>query len=131
LAANDRWSKAMLEHDLSSIDRLLAEDYSYIDPIGNTGTKKDEINSLRGAGAIFKSFATADVQVSIYDSNALLTGVITAKVTAALGGGSASYRYSALYVNRRNQWRLVFLQATPIKPSLPRPSIAQLQIHSQ
>jgi hypothetical protein len=109
----------MLQHDIKAYEKLLAEDYYSIDPQGVISNKKNEIKSFIQMGSIFKRFSTADVQVRVFDSTALLTGTLKASLRTDLDGNSRTYRYSAFYVKRSGTWQLVFIQATPINPLLP------------
>src|SRR5579862_7320231 len=107
LQADTARVQAMVASDYSTLDRLLADDLTYVHSTGQSQSKSELMSSLRSGDLRYQSITPADVKARIYGS----AGVVTATANMQVGGGgksvSVSLRYTATYIHEAGEWRLV------------------------
>jgi ketosteroid isomerase-like protein len=103
------WLKAISEHDLASLDSILAEDFLDTTYTGEVRTKRDAILRATAGNNTIDSQRLSDVRVRFYGNMAIVTGLntVTAKVF-----GEAKVRFTDVFVKNGNRWQAVSAQET-------------------
>lgn len=103
--------EAFLRGDTEAIDRILADDFIFVNPEGRLLTKPDWIADMTSGELTFESIHMDDLQVRIYKDAAVTIGRVTMKGQSKEGGFNAQYCYTAMYVRRDGRWQAVAEQA--------------------
>jgi len=113
-AVGDRWMKAMMDRDAAALDRIYAEDYTFVDPSGRIMTRDEDINDIKSGKLKFESHDHSNVQTRIYGDTAVVTGISTIKGTYEVEDISGQYRWTDTFVRRNGEWKVVASQVTRI-----------------
>src|SRR5215217_646879 len=116
LAALHDWLDALAKNDLPRVERIVADDYRITVADGRVLDKTEDLEPLRSGKVKFRSAEATDVDVRVFGTTAIVTGV--ARFTADVGGNAASFqeRFTDVYVKRRGRWQPVASHTTPVKP---------------
>ena len=107
------WVEAHRQLDVSTLERLMADDYFVIRSDGSVAGKQEDLDSYR-AGDRHWEYAEGDqYDIRIYGHTAVLTGRWRARGVNA--GQSFDYeaRFLSVYVKRDGRWQMVAAQSTP------------------
>lgn len=101
---------AVLNHDVSLVDRLLPDDFLSVFPDGRVADKTVELENVRTVE--LESFSTSEIEVHWYtDSVAIVNFRLLLKMK---GQDMKQMRDSHIYVRRNEGWQMVMGQTTPI-----------------
>lgn len=101
---------AVLNHDVSLVDRLLPDDFLSVFPDGRVADKTVELENVRTVE--LESFSTSEIEVHWYtDSVAIVNFRLLLKMK---GQDMKQMRDSHVYVRRNGGWQMVMGQTTPI-----------------
>ncbi len=108
------WGAAVVRRDAAALDRLLAEDYTQINPSGETTNKAQEIADTDAPTFVstVESLRTEDVEVSVSGERETVTGTVVVSVRFDGRGIRERYGYTRTYVRRDGRWRIVAAQLT-------------------
>jgi ketosteroid isomerase-like protein len=104
------WDRADVAGDTTTLDRLLADEFSFV----GGDNKAQYLASLKSkpADLTIESAVSTDVQVQIYGSTAIVTGLDT--ITGKNKGESYTNRwlYMDVWVKRSGRWQCVKTYST-------------------
>lgn len=101
---------AVLNQDVSSVERLLPDDFLSVFPDGRVADKTVELENVRTVE--LESFSTSEIEVHWYgDSVAIVNFRLLLKMK---GQDMKQMRDSHVYVRRNGGWQMVMGQTTPI-----------------
>jgi ketosteroid isomerase-like protein len=111
-----QWLKALIQNDIATVNRLLADDYLGIDPNGTLETKADALAQQRSGTMKITSIEPDNVKVRVYGD----TAVVTSRVDVVGHDGdrdiSGRYHYTRVYNHRSGEWKIVSFEASRIPP---------------
>ena len=118
-ALDTEYQAAVLEHDIATMDRILADDFALVTGKGRIYTKGDLLNEARTTDIIYEHQEDTNQEVRLWGDTAVVTALLWAKGTDK--GEPFDYKlwFSDTYVRTSSGWRYVFGQA-----SLPLPKTA-------
>lgn len=108
------WNNAIVRKDTATLDRILGDDFIYIDYAGGVNPKADIIKSVKTSEAVVDPFETEDVVVRIYGNTAILTGRFKQKITYKGQVYNLELSYTDVYVKRGKRWQAVSAHASRI-----------------
>ena len=119
----DAWANAELRGDTTFLERILADDYIGIGPLGFMLTKQEWLARHQAGDLKYESFSLDEVKVRVYNNDAaVLTG--RQVQNGAYRGNSiqAQFRTTLVFVRQQGQWQLASLQLSTIgqPPNLPQ-----------
>ena len=119
----DAWATAELRGDTTFLERILADDYIGIGPLGFMLTKQEWLARHRAGDLKYESFSLDEVKVRVYNNDAaVLTG--RQVQNGAYRGNSiqARFRTTLVFVRQQGQWQLASLQLSTIgqPPNIPQ-----------
>jgi hypothetical protein len=104
--------EASLHNDAAFSDRVLADSYVAIGPLGTIITKS-EILDTRGSSRLHYDFINlTEMVVRIYGETAVVTAKAEVKGTDSGEEFSGPYRYTRVWIKQNGAWRAVSYQAT-------------------
>jgi hypothetical protein len=107
---------AALRRDVAFAERVLAEDYVGIGPLGDVVTKADTVAARRGTQLQYESIEYSETVVRIYGNTAVVTSRADVKGKDLGQDFSGPYRFTRVWVKREGQWQTVSYQATVTRP---------------
>ncbi len=110
-----QWFAALQRHDTATLDRILADDYVFIGPNGQTSTKA-AIQDLNRPE--YRRLDLDEVRVRVYGESAVLTARIAIHGPTVPSDVAGTYRHTRVYVRQRGQWRAVSGHSTKISSAL-------------
>jgi ketosteroid isomerase-like protein len=117
LKAEDARYKALLDGDLSTLEKMFGEDLYYSHSDGALNTKRIFLDNLKKNPSKYISFTRHDATVKTYGCVAVISGDMT--ITTNPGPGKephASYlRFTTIWAKRAKGLEFVHWQSTPLK----------------
>ena len=114
-AADDAFFEALITVDGAALDALLADDFAIIDVMRGAEADKAAFLGVIGAGEVaFDRIEPADRRVRLYGGTAVITGRTSMSGSFAGAPFSAASRYTHVFVDQGDGWRLVAAQGTQI-----------------
>jgi ketosteroid isomerase-like protein len=103
----NEWADALVKHDWTFLDRILADDYVATDPKGSVSTKAQEIAFFKSGEFTFTSCMHHELKVRVYGDAAVVTGHTTTKETYKGKGFINNLRGTDTWVKRAGRWQCV------------------------
>jgi len=104
-------SEATVKKDRAALERLYADDYSYIHSNGSIATRAQELSDVVSPDAKWTSTTVNDIKVRVYGDAAIVLGVENLQGTSK-GYVPGPRRFTDVWVNRNGRWQEVVGQAT-------------------
>ena len=113
-ALTEQARQAALKGDVTAVDKLLADDFIGINPVGETNTKADVLELFKSGKLKYDAFEISDMKVRVYGETALVNA--SANVKGHLGDIDISGQFRAVrvWVKRKGQWQTVSFQSTRV-----------------
>ena len=110
-----RLIRAWVEHDRETVNAILADDWTVIDPTGRVLTKAQVLEEGFESGTRkIESGAIDEVKVRLFNDVAVVTGRTIAQGSYEGTSVSAKLRFTDVCVKRGDGWQVVASQATLI-----------------
>src|SRR5215212_452361 len=116
LQVEQAWTAAFLHLDLATIEQLMADDYTIIQPGGRVWDKAETLASLRSEQRHWEAAASNELSVRLYGDTAVVIGRWTAKGVNHGQPFDYQARYTSVWVKRAGRWQIVADQSTEIIP---------------
>ena len=114
LQAEQAWTAAFLHLDLATLEQLMADDYTIIQPGGIVLGKAETLASLRSEQRHWDSAESDEHFVRIYGDTAVVLGRWTAKGVNHGQPFDYQARYTSVWVKRAGRWQMVADQSTEV-----------------
>jgi ketosteroid isomerase-like protein len=106
--------RAMVEADRVALEALLADDLVYIHTTGVIDTKSSLIESIVSGIVDYTRLVTTDATLRLAGNVAIVTGTADLGVLAGGTAHAAIIRFTEVYVDTDDGWRLVSWQSTRV-----------------
>ena len=113
-----QWQVAMLADDVTTMDKLLSDDYLGITVTGELLTKAQQLERMRTRNISLSQLTISDIKIKLIGSIAIVTSL--AQVEGVSNGTSlqGSYRYTRVYQRLPSgAWKVTSFEATHIPRS--------------
>ena len=107
-------SQALLLRDSTTLDDLIADDYTFTNPLGEVTNKTLTMAGI-DSGLLLHSLDIKNVTVQIYGDTASVSGVATIEGWFKTRDINGLYRYSDVYMRRHGRWQVVATQAVRVE----------------
>jgi ketosteroid isomerase-like protein len=128
------WNEAIVRHDATAINLILAEDYVLTTPWGHQATREQELTNAQSSGDgsfELKGVEQGELSVRIYGGTAVVTSRFTIKGQARNQDVRSPFRQTDVFIRRNGRWQCVSRQATPIfETSEPAPQHASQPVET-
>jgi ketosteroid isomerase-like protein len=113
----DALINAYLHRDIAALDRIFADDYTFILDDGTVVTKKDLLDNFKSGDRQITSYKREDERVRLYGDVAILTYRYQAKETYKGRDDGGDRRLTRIFVRRDGHWQMVAGQETKVSSS--------------
>ena len=108
-----KYAKAVMQQDVPTLERILADDFVAISSRGEVRNKVQEMDDIKpNPDYKLENFALDDVDVRVFGGVAVVTGRSTLKASFKGKSSTSNFRYSRVYAKRRDRWEVVSQQLT-------------------
>ena len=114
-AAYKAWDEALVKADAAALDRLYAEDATFIEPDGSKHTKKEAINAFTTGEIKIANPSTEYWGVTVNGNTAIFTGEWKATETMKGETKNVRYAYTDVWVKRLGKWLVLVSHLTSIQ----------------
>lgn len=104
--------EASLRRDSEFPQRVLADDYVAISPLGQVTTKREALSARKSGQLRYETIDVSDMVVRLYGDTAVVTARADVKGHQLGEDFSGPYRYTRVWVRRAGRWQTVSYQAT-------------------
>jgi ketosteroid isomerase-like protein len=101
------WNKSVIKLDVSFMEQILADDYTWTDPAGKIHSKAEEIASMKSEEGLVTSAIDDEVKIRVYGDAAVVTGRTIAKWKAEGKEGTNQIRWTDTWIKRDGRWQCV------------------------
>jgi ketosteroid isomerase-like protein len=108
-------NQAVLNGDVTALDRMTSDDYTFITLRGELRTKSDILKGFASGSFHYESRQISDLNVRVYGNTAIVTGRSAQKGMENGKDYSGDYRFTRVYVKEKGLWLSVALQTTLIQ----------------
>jgi ketosteroid isomerase-like protein len=121
LALEEAWGRALEKEDRSTLERIVAADFTFIEPDGSIVDRSAYLADREHNPAQIHSFEISEMQVKILGDSALVSGLST--VDESIAGRRYNYqlRWKEMWVKNGNAWQVMAGQATPVNAAWNAP----------
>ena len=109
---NREAAEMQVRKDVKAADRLLADDYVFLQADGNVSNKAQNLAVLRDAAFVCEAFATEDVVVRVYGDVGVITGRAIMRATYGGQDVGGEFLYTDVWAKHGGRWQTVVSQAT-------------------
>src|SRR5438874_2345380 len=88
------YHEALLRNDVTAFSRIIADDYTYIDPRGGISYRQQLLDNMRNAKWHYESLSSHDVTVRLYGDVAVVIGRFSGTWRGNDQDFSGRYRYT-------------------------------------
>jgi ketosteroid isomerase-like protein len=113
-AAYKAWDEALVKADGPALEKLYAEDATFIEPDGKKNSKKDAIKVVASGEVKIANPTTEHWGATINGDTAIFTGEWKARETMKGETKDVRYAYTDVWVKRQGKWLVLVSQLTPI-----------------
>ncbi len=106
------WTKAGLDKDAATLDRIIADDWTAIDYQGKMETKAQAIADLKSGSSTLATVTLGEMKVRVFGNTAVVTGSDTEKSTYKGKDSSGKYVWMDVFVSRGGKWQAVASEST-------------------
>jgi uncharacterized protein (TIGR02246 family) len=115
-ALDNERADAQMERDFATLDRILADDLTYIHASGMVQGKTEFIADLKSNKRIYKSIKNSDVNVRVLEGAAVVTARSDLQIVHDGKENDLSVRITEVYAKRNGSWQLIAYQSTRVTP---------------
>jgi ketosteroid isomerase-like protein len=108
-------NQAVVHGDVALLDRLTADDYTFITLKGELRTKAEILKGFASGSFHYESREISDLKVRVYGDTAIVTGRSVQEGMENGSDYSGDYRFTRVYVRQKGAWVTVALQTTLIQ----------------
>jgi ketosteroid isomerase-like protein len=111
---------SLLASDVKALDGVLTDDFLLVDAMRGTEVDRKKLCSALGSRQIrFEEITPEDCRVRLYGTTAVINGRTHMRGRLGDQHFSVHSRYTHVFRQQEDQWRLVSAQGTPISPDDP------------
>jgi ketosteroid isomerase-like protein len=99
---------AYIHHDISTLERILADDYVFTNDRGEVETKEKVLANFKtGGDRTISSYVIHDPKVRVYGDAAIMTYSYTSKEQYKGREEGGTFRITRVFIRLRNGWQMV------------------------
>jgi len=108
------WASAERNNDAAALDKLLAEDFAAVGPLGFVLTRVQWLERYGEAAFVNEQFEWNINSVRSYGDSAVLIGVQNQRAAYRGNPSNGKFRVTQIMIRRDERWQLAGLHLSPI-----------------
>ena len=114
LRLEDQWVEALVHDDAKTLDRIIASDFTFIEPDGRMMDRSAYLDDRGNNANDTSSFTNDELKVRFYGKFAVVSG--HAHIRESIDGKPYAYelRWQELWRKRHGRWQVLCGQGTPV-----------------
>ena len=110
------FGETLTRRDAAALDRLMADDFLAINPLGRELTKAQVLAEFASPDYEIESLRNEDIRVRVFGDAAVATarGVVKGRYKGQ--DASGQFRYTRVWIRRGGRWQAVAAQSTMLPP---------------
>jgi len=114
-AVEKAFDKAIVYRDVSALDAMTRDDFTFTGPGGKFFTKAEILKGFSTSTTLkYEYRETDDLKIRVYGDAAVVTGRFVETVQENGKDYSGAYRFTRVYIRQRGHWLSVALQTTRV-----------------
>ncbi len=105
----DTWATAELQRDTAFLEKILADDFVGVGPLGFLLTKQEWLARHQTGDLKYDVHTLDEARVRVYNEAAILIGRLTQEATYRGNPVNAQLRTTLVFVRQHGQWQLAGL----------------------
>ena len=102
------WNDALVKRDMATLNRVIADDWTFIVPAdGTIMTKAQALASFKSGEDVYTSAVGDEWKVRVYGDAAVVLGRLTGKEQYKGEDVSGQYRFTDTWIMRAGRWQCV------------------------
>jgi ketosteroid isomerase-like protein len=101
------WNNAMVKRDVAALSRILADDWTIIDPDGTITTKTEFLADFKSGVDAYTSAVADEMKARVYGDAAVVLGRDTVKEQHKGKDISGQYRFTDTWIKKAGRWQCV------------------------
>jgi ketosteroid isomerase-like protein len=107
------WGDAYVKRDLAALDRIMADDYVFTDPLGETSGKAENLAAVAASDVVFESTESDGVRVRFHGATAVVTARSTFRGRYKGWPVAGQFQYTDVFARAADgRWLAVASQVT-------------------
>ena len=108
------WQQAALADDVTTMDKLLSDDYLGITATGEVLTKAQQLDHMRDKKLVLAELRTSELKIKLIGHIAIVTSLAEVEGTSDGDTMHGAYRYTRVYQRMPNgSWKITSFEVTP------------------
>ena len=103
--------RAFAEHDVETLDRVLADDFAFTDPRGPVVGKRQWLADIASGELVFDSVEAGDVEFRHLGDHAVVVGRARLRARYTKSDYTGEFEYVGVYRRHGDSWRLELTSA--------------------
>ena len=100
------------KNDIAALDRIYAEDYTFVGDTGMIMTKAERIAAMKSGDLKYESISHEVVSVHLFGDTAVIVTRITTKMASGLKFSGGQFITTGTFVKIKGRWQLVAAHST-------------------
>ena len=113
------WASAERSNDAAALDKLLAEDFTAVGPLGFVLTRVQWLDRYREAAFVNEQFEWNINSVRSYGDSAVLIGIQNQRAAYRGNPSHGQFRVTQIMIRRDERWQLASLHLSPMAQPEP------------
>jgi len=110
----DRYNQALLNKDTVALDRIWADNLTFINLRGQLLDKQDRLNNIKSGATAFKSCQVSDKKIRTFGQSAVATLNVAIEGQYSGQPGSGNFAVTTVWARTLGQWQMVAGQMTRV-----------------
>ena len=106
--------RAFREHDIATLERVLADEFTFSDPRGPVFSKRRWLNDIANGNLVFEEVNAGPITFKHLGDRAVVEGEATLKVRYTESDFTGRFAYVGAFIRQGDQWRLLLTSAERI-----------------
>jgi ketosteroid isomerase-like protein len=111
---HDQYTQALLNKDVAALDRIWADDLTFVNPRGELLGKQERMENIRTGATAFKSIRVSEQVIRTHGQAGVATVKVAADAQYSGQQSSGEYRVTTVWARRNGTWQMVAVHMTPI-----------------
>lgn len=106
-------ARACFARDLVTLDRVFADEFTFIDPGGPIVSKEQWLEDIGSGALTFESIESNSFELRHHGDTARVHGELTVRARYSKSNYNGTFRYMGVYTRQGDDWRLLVTSARP------------------